>query len=245
MFRIGAFFSVLFWVAGSGATAIVLATVDAPAWLVAMVAGLSAFALGYAIAARRAACTIAALKRRTERDPLTGVYSRLAVVRLASAEIALSRRSDRRLVVAFVDIDHFKQVNDRFGHAAGDRALVEVASRLCARTRQSDIVSRFGGEEFVILLRDTDVFAAVDYAERTRRLVADSPVRVEDRDIHITVSIGLAALADDRQFETLLQRADRALYAAKAAGRNRTAVALADGSIRLVPVGPDQDAVLA
>lgn len=231
--------------AGCGVAAVALTFADVSDWLTAMAAGISAFAMGYAVANCRAARTIAMLERRMERDALTGVYNRVAAVRLAAAEIALSRRSDRRLVVVFVDIDHFKQVNDRFGHAAGDRALVEVARRLCARTRRSDIVSRFGGEEFVILLRDTDLFAAVDYAERTRRLVAESPIRVGNREIHISVSIGLAAFAGDRQFETLLQRADRALYAAKAAGRNRAAVALADGSVRLVPPEPHPDPLTA
>ncbi len=224
--------------AGLAAVAVALGFAGATSWAVTLAAAAFAFVIGYGLAARRAASTIAALERSAERDPLTGVYNRGAAVRLAAAELALGRRSDRRLVVAFVDIDHFKQLNDRFGHETGDRALVEVARRLCARTRRSDIVSRFGGEEFVILLRDTDLFAAVDYAERTRRLVADTPVRAAGREIPVSVSIGLASFEGDREFETLLRRADRALYAAKAAGRNRTAVARADGSVQIVPSHP-------
>lgn len=200
-----------------------------------LVGGVLAFGLGYAVAARRSAATIAALERHAERDPLTGLCNRAALVRLAAAELALARRSDRRLVVAFADIDHFKAINDRFGHDVGDRALVEVARRLCSHTRRSDLVARFGGEEFVVLLRDTDMFAAVDYAERTRELVAATPARVGRASVPLSISIGLADWRGESELEALLRRADRALYAAKAAGRDRTAVADDEGGVRVVP----------
>lgn len=208
--------------------------VGAPSWLVAATLGSAAFLWGYGLALARTSRVIAALARDVERDPLTGVCNRAALWRFAAAELALSRRSQRQLAVAFVDLDRFKEINDRFGHAVGDAVLVEVARRLCEQTRRSDLVCRFGGEEFVVLLRDTDLAAAVDYAERTRRLVAAQAVGHPQPGVQVTVSIGVAASQGEDHFDDLLRRADRAMYAAKAAGRNRIAVHTGDG-VRLVP----------
>jgi diguanylate cyclase (GGDEF)-like protein len=118
-----------------------------------------------------------------------------------------------------VDIDSFKGVNDTFGHSAGDAVLCEVARRLAASARIEDVVGRWGGEEFIVILPHCDLEGAVAVSERIRQAVSASPVRFEDGvAIPVTVSIGCAGGADHR----LIERADAALYAAKKAGRNRT-----------------------
>jgi diguanylate cyclase (GGDEF)-like protein len=118
-----------------------------------------------------------------------------------------------------VDVDHFKELNDRHGHLAGDAALCALAERFRERLRAEDVVGRFGGEEFVIALPDADAEGAARVAEAVRAAVADRPVAIADMELTLTVSVGFAAWQDD-ELEPLLARADRALYAAKAAGRN-------------------------
>jgi two-component system cell cycle response regulator len=123
-----------------------------------------------------------------------------------------------------MDIDHFKQVNDTYGHDIGDEVLKEFASRISANVRGIDLACRYGGEEFVVVMPDTDVAFAYSIAERLRQTVEANPVRIS-RDpghLNITISIGIAKMegADDRA-EALLHRADQALYRAKRSGRNR------------------------
>ena len=116
-----------------------------------------------------------------------------------------------------VDIDHFKAVNDTFGHEAGDRALIAITRLLTARTRPSDVVARWGGEEFVIALDDRTAQEAARFAEDLRREVAQSAL---DEVEHLTISVGLAQMHMDETLGALLERADKALYAAKAQGRD-------------------------
>ena len=120
------------------------------------------------------------------------------------------------------DIDHFKRINDTYGHSAGDDVIRAVADLISQEIRNTDKFARFGGEEFVLLLRETDAVIAADLAERLREKVADLRVPTGGRDITLTVSVG-CAVADEtgRDVEDFIQRADEALYAAKAAGRNR------------------------
>jgi len=122
-----------------------------------------------------------------------------------------------------LDLDRFKELNDRLGHLAGDRALVGVSEVFSSRIRKEDILGRYGGEEFLIALPETDLSRAVILLERLREEVAASrwPINGEG-EIVVTVSIGVAQAREDDDVETLLMRADRALYRAKAAGRNRT-----------------------
>lgn len=172
------------------------------------------------------------LRKLSETDPLTGLLNRRAFLAAAERQVAYARRYDRALAVVVADIDHFKQVNDTHGHAAGDAVIREVAARLQAAARDTDLVARFGGEEFVVLLMESDVTAAVSYAERTRGLIAATPVAAESgTQVSVTVSLGCTILnATDRDVQDAIDRADDALYGAKAAGRNRVRVSMPSGA---------------
>ncbi|RZI43509.1 sensor domain-containing diguanylate cyclase [Herbaspirillum sp. HC18] len=162
-------------------------------------------------------------------DPLTGVNNRRYVERRLLEEIGRSRRQDSPLSCMYIDIDHFKQINDRIGHQAGDEVLRGVAGRIKAELRLSDALGRFGGEEFVVLLTEAELADALNVAERIRLSVAEQPlVLLSGEQLEVTVSIGVAALPpeiENEMVETTAQhfvaRADYALYQAKAAGRNR------------------------
>jgi diguanylate cyclase (GGDEF)-like protein len=162
-------------------------------------------------------------------DSLTGVYNRRYIDRRLVEEIARARRQGYRISCMYIDIDHFKQVNDSVGHAGGDEVLREVATRIKAELRISDALARFGGEEFVVLLIDADLDSASMVAQRIRASVALSPVHLNTGEqVPVTVSIGVATLDDferDNAIEGVAQdlvaQADTALYQAKANGRNR------------------------
>lgn len=154
-------------------------------------------------------------------DPLTGLRNRRGLEEHAQREIERSRRQKTSLAVLAIDLDHFKRINDEYGHDAGDTALHSIACALAAAMRQHDIVARPGGEEFIALLTDTDLDAAQITAERLRRIVEDLTVNTPDCTLSMTASFGIAVLDSDDTFESVLRRADRALYAAKLAGRNR------------------------
>ncbi|MBT8093488.1 MAG: DUF484 family protein [Gammaproteobacteria bacterium] len=165
-------------------------------------------------------------------DVLTGWNNRRYLsVRLVE-ELARARRDQTSLVCLMLDIDHFKRINDTWGHAAGDAVLKELAQRIESQVRASDIAARYGGEEFVVLLPATNVAAAEKLAERIRDEVAASPIRLPNGDlVAITTSIGIAKVsprAEDNDLKTLgdslVARADVALYAAKSAGRDRVIV---------------------
>jgi diguanylate cyclase (GGDEF)-like protein len=166
-------------------------------------------------------------------DPLTGVNNRRYVERRLREEIGRSRRQGYGLSCMYADIDHFKQINDRIGHQAGDEVLRTVAGRIKAELRLSDALGRFGGEEFVVLLIDTELPEATIVAERIRQSVAEPAVVLSDGTaLDVTVSIGVATLGEDPAGETIdstaqsfLARADHALYAAKQNGRNRVVAA--------------------
>lgn len=158
-------------------------------------------------------------------DPLTGIYNRrYALPRLAGIAVqAASEGSDFAVMV--VDLDRFKSVNDRFGHAAGDAVLVEVARRLSENLRLSDMLARIGGEEFLVALPQTTLPEAERIAERLRQMVGEAPVTLPSGDgLHVTVSIGVALGArhpgQTEDVSTLIDRADQALLSSKSAGRN-------------------------
>ncbi|WP_240732111.1 GGDEF domain-containing protein [Egibacter rhizosphaerae] len=132
--------------------------------------------------------------------------------------LALARRYGRPLSVALVDIDHFKRVNDELGHQVGDRALIEVVTRLSALLRQGDLLGRWGGEEFLLLAPYAKHDAALDLAERCREGIARTPFPGVG---HLTVSFGVATLTGDDDARSILRRADLALYTAKREGRDR------------------------
>lgn len=155
------------------------------------------------------------------RDFLTGAWSRRAFFELAQRELALARRKGRSLALLLLDVDHFKAINDSAGHAAGDKVLIDVVARAHTAIRNVDYFGRIGGEEFAVLLPETDLASAQQVAERLRAVLD----RRSPAGIAYTVSIGLAMLHGDESLHDLMTRADAALYAAKTAGRNRVACA--------------------
>ncbi|HEX3652445.1 MAG TPA: PleD family two-component system response regulator [Rhizomicrobium sp.] len=161
-------------------------------------------------------------------DQLTGMYNRRYMSRHLAAEIGNAEKARRPLAFLILDIDHFKSVNDRFGHDIGDEVLREFASRISANIRGIDLACRFGGEEFVVMMPDTDVEFASAVAERLRRSVEATPFRVsrEPHMLNVTISVGIAGSDPEGDTaEALLYRADQALYRAKREGRNRVAAA--------------------
>ena len=164
------------------------------------------------------------------RDGLTQLLNRRAIRDRAASELARARRQGTAFAVAIIDIDHFKSINDTCGHAAGDQVLMQVARRLAKAVRTSDDVGRWGGEEFVVLMPDTDRDAAAVAGERLRALIADMPVTLTDASARtVTVSVGLmaidAASGSSPDLDALIGYADDALYRAKADGRNAARVA--------------------
>jgi diguanylate cyclase (GGDEF)-like protein len=155
-------------------------------------------------------------------DGLTGLYNRRHFDGLARAELARCQRYMRPLAILMLDVDHFKLVNDRFGHAAGDGVLRVVADVCRAEKRDSDIVGRIGGEEFALMLPETTAEAAQTFAERLRCRVRDCPIAIEGEQVAVTVSIGVAgASIRTSGIEALMRSADQALYDAKRAGRDQ------------------------
>lgn len=159
------------------------------------------------------------------RDPLTGVGNRRALEQLMDREIALAHRQQEPLSLLMVDVDHFKRINDRFGHSAGDCVIRDVARMLTAACRQTDMIFRFGGEEFAVVLNRADSQSASVIAERVRTMVAEATTAVGEQVIDCTVSVGIATLMTGESLKGLLDRADHALYEAKNAGRNCVRVA--------------------
>ena len=163
---------------------------------------------------------------RANSDSLTGLPNRRATDDTLKRLVARANRSLVPLTAVIVDLDHFKQINDRFGHASGDEVLAAVGAALTACLRESDFAGRYGGEEFLVLLPDTDTEGAYLVAEKIRTTVA--AIRVPGVDVDITASAGVAdLLAHGGTATSMLREADRALYAAKADGRDRTVVASA------------------
>jgi len=151
-------------------------------------------------------------------DPLTRLYNRRFLFAQLSSMVSGARRHGRPMAVALVDLDAFKAVNDRHGHLVGDAVLTAAAEALSGAVRAEDVVGRFGGEEFMVLLPDTDDDAAAATAERLRLSIQGMIVPVP---VPVTASVGWAVLGQSEASDDLVRRADAALYAAKAAGRNR------------------------
>lgn len=154
-------------------------------------------------------------------DSLTGLWNRRALDEQIPLQLSLAQRYGTPLSVVMVDIDHFKQLNDVHGHAVGDGALQHIARLLRAGLRDSDFVARFGGEEFVLLLPQTDLTGALMATERIRKTISESPLRSTARDLVIKVSMGVAQVRREDRPCDVLARADAALLQAKQAGRNQ------------------------
>ncbi|MEM9075030.1 MAG: sensor domain-containing diguanylate cyclase, partial [Myxococcota bacterium] len=164
-------------------------------------------------------------ERRASIDSLTRLWNRDTILKLLEAERARAERYDQHLAVAFVDVDHFKKVNDQLGHPVGDEVLAATAERLRGALRPFDSVGRYGGEEFLIVLSDAGPSDAREVAERVRQRVALAPISTSRGDVPITVSVGVSSQNPGTSVQTLLATADDALYQAKGEGRNRVCVA--------------------
>ncbi len=169
-------------------------------------------------------------------DFLTTVHSRRYITDTGHAAIERALEKGHGLAIAIVDIDHFKRINDRYGHPIGDEVLKAVAQAMRAACRDSDTLGRFGGEEFAVLLEGIGSDNVLAAAERLRKAVASVEVRGDDQAISPTASVGVACLSpDDQNFDHLLLRADRALYQAKEQGRNRVVLATQDTAAIALP----------
>jgi len=165
------------------------------------------------------------LEKWATSDPLTNLYNRRHFFELAHRELERSLRHNSSLSFIMPDIDHFKAVNDQHGHLVGDEVLICVANQLRALLRKVDFCARFGGEEFVLCLPDTDDVGATEVAERIRQTIGQYPFKNNDnKPFSITVSLGLASRGDEADVEQIIRRADDALYKAKENGRDQTQV---------------------
>ena len=160
------------------------------------------------------------------RDPLTQVGNRVALDQALERELQLASRHQQPLSLLAIDIDHFKVINDQYGHTCGDEVIREIARSIKSITRCTDLVFRYGGEEFIVLLNKTAIDGAHVIAERIRQHVASMQILSQGQTLSATVSIGISSLNLKKPEEPLFQQADKALYQAKHLGRNRVESAL-------------------
>lgn len=166
------------------------------------------------------------LEEQATKDSLTGVANRRFFLELADREFLRAQRYHKHLSLLLIDIDHFKQINDNYGHPIGDQAIVALTELICRVVRHTDIVGRIGGEEFAVLLTETDLLGAECVAERLRGAVADMELMTVVASIKFTVSVGGVVLNTDyKDIQHLIKTADDALYQAKRAGRNCVVIA--------------------
>jgi len=162
------------------------------------------------------------LMEMATKDYLTGLLSRRETFRLVAVELSRAVRFSRPLSVALLDLDHFKQINDTHGHAVGDTVLQEIARMLRTELREYDIICRYGGEEFLVVMPDTTLVNATIVGERLRKATAGLAIHLGEREtLQVTVSCGIAQMRDNEDMDQLISRADTALYGAKSAGRNQ------------------------
>jgi diguanylate cyclase (GGDEF)-like protein len=177
---------------------------------------------------------ISRLRHDSSTDHLTGMMNYANLMEALQQHIDKAQdkaghgKHPGHLCLVMLDLDHFKKINDTYGHVIGDFVLRHVAGRIKAAVRDFDMVGRFGGEEFVIIMSDTTLHVAQKIAERVRQVVMDTPLHLKEFSIAITISLGVAMLMEGERKEALLERADTAMYEAKKAGRNRVRIA-ADG----------------
>lgn len=202
------------------------------------------FAVGYVFSITDGFCFLLLVKEDADRsllrmatvDALTGLPNRAAFMERAADRLKLCRRTGRPAAVVMMDVDHFKSINDTFGHGAGDAVLANLGRVMTEHLREVDVCGRMGGEEFAFLLPGTPVEAAQHVAERLRHAVADMEVLVDGRHIPVTASFGIADPGPSESLEPALSRADARLYVAKAEGRNRVAPALEQAHRRVAEV---------
>ena len=182
-----------------------------------------------------------ALRKLASYDYLTGLRNRAAILGELDREFARAQRSNVPVGVVMADVDHFKQVNDTYGHQAGDQVLAEIAQRMASAVRSYETIGRYGGEEFLIVLTECDLSGAGKLAERVRRAVAVKPFDVRGVKLPITVSLGAASTCagENPSPEALIGMADTAMYSAKLAGRNRVELATRNEAEPFFPADGD------
>ncbi len=166
------------------------------------------------------------LRAQATHDPLTGLWNRTAILETLQRELDRAERQRTPVAVFMADLDHFKQINDTYGHLAGDAVLREVSRRMRTTIRSYDAIGRYGGEEFLIVTPGCDVTTALKLAERVRSCVSREPIDVAGGTFPATLSLGVAASSEAGDADQLVRDADAALYRAKNAGRNRVELAL-------------------
>jgi len=164
------------------------------------------------------------LARTATSDILTGVMNRRAMLEQLRYQLVRHQRNKTPFVILVLDIDHFKNINDTYGHDIGDQALIGVADVLLTSTRSQDLVSRWGGEEFLVLLPDTVLKGGAIVAEKIRSRVAEEAFKANEHTVKLTLSIGVAEYKQGQTLEKCIKDADSALYLAKNKGRNQVAV---------------------
>lgn len=169
------------------------------------------------------------LQRLAETDPLTGIRNMRCILEYGKEDFRKSKRYGRSMSVLMLDVDHFKRINDTYGHQAGDAVLKEVARTCRESMREPDVIGRFGGEEFLVVLPETGIKAALSAAERLRRKIEEIETPSKDGVITVTVSIGVSQVIEsDAVLDNVIKRADEALYIAKTRGRNNVAALESD-----------------
>ena len=181
-----------------------------------------------------------ALHYQLAHDALTGAFSRAAIMEKLRMELTRSRREKTTVGILMADLDRFKEINDTYGHLAGDQILREAAKRMRASVRPYDAVGRCGGEEFLIVMPGCDAASAMNRAEELRKAIGDTPVEIPEEKVSLTISLGVSVGADPDDVELLLRAADNALYEAKNLGRNRVALASREYTIPQHPA-PDSE----
>ncbi|MFH1176663.1 MAG: diguanylate cyclase, partial [Acidobacteriota bacterium] len=164
-----------------------------------------------------------ALAKAATTDYLTGLLNRRAMLAVLEQEEERWRRSAKPFSLVLADLDHFKRINDSLGHHAGDEVLIHLAQELRQTVRGQDAIARWGGEELLILLPETDLAGAVEVAEKVRTHLGDAPHTVGGHEVRVTVSLGVSTISEGVSINECIRRADAALYRAKEGGRNRTA----------------------
>ncbi|AFY79623.1 MAG: diguanylate cyclase [Hydrococcus sp. C42_A2020_068] len=167
------------------------------------------------------------LEKLVNTDPLTGVANRRALLAFGEREFNRAKRYAHPFSVLAIDIDRFKQINDTYGHDIGDRVLIAMSRSITQYLRQVDCFGRFGGEEFLVFLPETEELQATKVAERIRKRIAKNSLQVAEQTVTITISIGIATYQPgDGTLDAIIKRADRSLYSAKEQGRNRVGISV-------------------
>ena len=162
------------------------------------------------------------LETLARHDSLTGIYNRRYFLELGGREVARVNRNKGHLSLVYFDVDHFKKVNDQYGHEAGDSVLVKLSGMVKARLRETDVFGRIGGEEFAVLMPDTDMENACRVAEELRKMIQGHGIPHKDRDLHCTASFGVSSHGPQAgTLDAMMRIADNAMYRAKDQGRNK------------------------